>query len=478
MFEWLRGLFGGRPRRVANRPVRARYDAAQTTDNNRRHWANADGLSAAQANAPDIRRTLRNRARYETANNSYAKGLVSTLANDLIGTGPRLQLLGENQEANRGVETLFAAWARSVDLAGKLRTMRMALATDGEGVGVLSSNPGLWHPVQLDLRLVEAEQLATPDLYYPTATAADGVRYDGHGNPTEYTVLRHHPGDPLGFDGRYDTLPASNVLHWFRRDRAGQLRGVPDLLPALPLFAQLRRYTLAVIAAAEIAADVAGVLKTDAPAGGEADEADPFEAIEFERGMLMTLPGGWDMRQFDAKQPTTTYPMFKAEILKEISRCMNVPYNVAAGDSSGYNYASGRLDFQTYHRALSVDRSDLEVRVLERIFMAWLHEAALVKGLLPGGLTRRVDGKPVLGVPHLWHWDGFEHVDPLKEANAQAVRLASHTTTLAQEYARKGQDWEEQLTQRAKELKRMKELGLTTPEQNAAQQAQEDTADE
>jgi len=51
-------------------------------------------------------------------------------------------------------------------------------------------------------------------------------------------------------------------------------------------------------------------------------------------------------------------------------------------------------------------------------------------------------------------------VDPQKEANAQATRLASHTTTLADEYARKGQDWEAQLRQRAKELQLMSELGL------------------
>ena len=53
----------------------------------------ADGLSADAANSPEVRRTLRNRARYEVANNSYARGIVLTLANDLIGTGPRLQML-------------------------------------------------------------------------------------------------------------------------------------------------------------------------------------------------------------------------------------------------------------------------------------------------------------------------------------------------------------------------------------------------
>jgi capsid protein len=52
-------------------------------------------------------------------------------------------------------------------------------------------------------------------------------------------------------------------------------------------------------------------------------------------------------------------------------------------------------------------------------------------------------------------------VDPAKEANAQATRLASHTTTLADEYARRGQDWETQLRQRAKEIALMQELGLS-----------------
>lgn len=61
---------------------------------------------------------------------------------------------------------------------------------------------------------------------------------------------------------------------------------------------------------------------------------------------------------------------------------------------------------------------------------------------------------------HQWFWDGQEHVDPQKEADAQATRLANNTTTLADEYARRGQDWETQLRQRANELALMRELGL------------------
>ena len=81
--------------------------------------------SADAAANPEVRRTLRNRARYEVANNSYARGIVLTLANDVIGTGPRLQMLTGSAEANQTIEREFTAWAKAVDLPSKLRTMRM-----------------------------------------------------------------------------------------------------------------------------------------------------------------------------------------------------------------------------------------------------------------------------------------------------------------------------------------------------------------
>ncbi len=61
---------------------------------------------------------------------------------------------------------------------------------------------------------------------------------------------------------------------------------------------------------------------------------------------------------------------------------------------------------------------------------------------------------------HQWFWDGQEHVDPAKEANAQSTRLQNHTTTLAYEYARQGRDWESEMRQRAKEVSLMQQLGL------------------
>ena len=465
MFDWFRNMAGdGKPIRTSEqgrgiRVLRARYDSAVTNDANYRHWANADGLSANAAASPEVRRILRNRARYEVANNSYARGIVLTLANDVIGTGPRLQLLTEDAEANSRIERDFTLWSKAIGLPEKLRTMRMARAEDGEAFAVLTNNPNIASPVKLDLRLVEADQITTPDISVLDRNAIDGIVFDNAGNPVEYHVLKEHPGsDALGATGLaldYDRIPADAMIHWFRVDRPGQNRGVPDITPALPLFAQLRRFTLAVLGAAETAADFAGVLYTDAPANGEADSIEPMDTIELEARALLTMPGGWKMGQIKAEQPSTTYAEFKREILNEIARCLNMPFNVAAGNSSGYNYASGRLDHQTYFKSIRVDQAHVNAVVLDRIFKAWLYEAILVSELLP--ITMRSQLDP----PHQWFWDGHEHVDPAKEANAQATRLANHTTTLADEYARRGQDWESQLRQRAKENKLLRELGLS-----------------
>ena len=466
MLSWLRRniLPSLSPRTGARiaRFVRAKYDSAQTSDHNRRHWVHAEGLSVNAANSPEVRWILRNRSRYEVANNSYARGIVLTLANDVVGTGPRLQMLTEDAEANRRIELAFHRWAKAINLSEKLRTLRMAQTQDGEAFAVLISNPLLSTQIQLDLRLIEADQVATPDLQWNDPRATDGIVFDPAGNPIEYHVLRRHPGESAGVAREADRIPAGSVLHLFRSDRPGQRRGIPEITPALPLFAMLRDYSLATLDAAKAAAYYAGIIYTDAPPNGESDSIEPLDPIHLERNTLLTMPGGWRMSQLEAQQPTGTYAEFKREILNEIARCLNMPFNVAAGNSSSYNYASGRLDHQTYFKSLRIDQSRMELALLDRILMAWLDEAVLVGDLLPA------DQGPFGNWPHQWFWDGHEHVDPAKEANAQATRLASFTTTLADEYARRGQDWETQLRQRAKELALMQQLGMsfvTSPSQ-------------
>lgn len=467
MFGWMKSLW---PRRAAIAPaspsasssgptMRARYDAAATTDDNAKLWANADGLSARAANNPEVRRTIRNRARYEVANNCYARGIVNTLANDVIGTGPRLQLKLKDPAVNERLEQLFNCWAREVRLAQKLRTARIAKCVDGEAFLQLRTNPKLRSPVKLDLLPIECDRVTTPLLNVFDVNKVDGIDFDEHGNPLRYNVLKHHPGDlalvnPLAFD----PIPAEFIIHWFRSDRAGQYRGVSEIGPALPLFGQLRRFTLATIDAAETAAMFAGILKTLAPPDDGADEVDPFTAVELQRRMLVTAPAGYGMEQMKAEHPTTTYPEFKREIINEAARCVHMPYNIAACNSSSYNYSSGRMDHQTYGKSNEIDRDDCDLVVLERVFVAFFDEASLIPGLIPEGLG------PFDQWPREFHYDGSEHVDPSKEADAQATRLDSNTTTLAREYAKQGLDWEKEIRQRAAELELCRTLKITPQE--------------
>ena len=473
--------------RVRRATVRAKYDAAQTTADNRRHWSNADGLSAAAANSPEVRRVLRNRSRYEAANSCYASGIIETLANDTIGTGPRLQLLTPNAEANQRVADAFESWCSAVGLAEKLRTFREARAVDGEAFAQIVNNDALTTKVKIDLRLIEADQVANPYQVRWDSNSVDGIEFDENGNPTKYYVLNRHPGDT----GSLDELPlaakevrAHLMLHWFKARRPGQKRGIPEITPALELFAQLRRFTQATISAAETAADFAAMLKTPAPASGCEDEeveADAFEEIEIVKRMMITLPGGTEMQQLKAEHPATTYDMFKREILNEIARCLNVPYNVAAGNSSSYNYSSGRLDHQVYHRAIGVDRYFLETAILTRIFAAWLYDAITEDPQAVDGLGLVRDPKRISFVvppPHTWFWDGFAHVDPTKEATAQETRLRNGTTTLADEWAESGHDWRAKARQQAEERKFYLELGIPFPGEKLASPAQAEEPEE
>lgn len=434
--------------------LHAKYDAAQTTRENIRHWIMADGLSADAAANSDVRKKLRERARYEVANNSYAKGIVLTLANDCVGTGPRLQVLTADDELNKKIESAFSTWTQMIGLAAKLRTMRMAKSTDGETFGILTGSNKLNGPVKLDLHLVEADRVTTPYPKLLDDNTVDGIEMDNSGDPVRYNILRFHPGDLRAAINDYDVIDADAVIHWFRADRPGQHRGVPEITPALPLFAQLRRYTLAVLGAAETAADFAAVLFTDAPANGEAAQVEPMDIIELEKRMATVLPDGWKLGQIKAEQPATAYGEFKREILNEIARCLNLPYNIAACNSSGYNYASGRLDHQTYYKSIRVEQADMASVVLDQILAAWMYEAMLSSEF---SVLRTLQY-----LPHQWFFDGTEHVDPAKEANAQKTRLDSNTTTLAAEFARQGKDWESELHQRAKEKQLMVDLGLLT----------------
>jgi capsid protein len=232
---------------------RQSFDVAKTNPQNQKHWSNADRLAAVSDLTPGVRGLLRRRSRYECMNNPYASGLVSTLSNDLVGTGPRLQVHTDDDGLNSFLEQQWREWSDATMLAGKLRLMDETRQRDGECFGVFFRNVMLEEDGLpcLDVKLIEGDQVAHPYGigWWDNPTGDDGVICDENGLPKSYLMLKVHPGDQRNLRGRFlaDELPARDVLHWFRPKRPGQLRGYPELTAALPMFAYLRRIDLAAL---------------------------------------------------------------------------------------------------------------------------------------------------------------------------------------------------------------------------------------
>jgi len=192
----------------------------------------------------------------------------------------------------------------------------------------------------------------------------------------------------------------------------------------------LRRYTLAVITAAENAADFSAILKTQSNAFDSAsdgiDDIDPFDFVQIDRGLMTSLPKGWEMVQFDPKQPVTTYTEFRNAILGEIARTVHMPKNKALADSSSYNYSSGRLDHQTYYEANAIERVQWEIEALDRIFGWWLDEALMMDGYLPAL-------EPMDEIPKVWRWPPQRDVNPA-EISAVNIELIQAGLKTRQQY--------------------------------------------
>lgn len=439
----------------------AKFEGALPQHHN--YWPLADGFSADAAANPETRKVLRERCRSEAENNPLFDGLLETLAQDLIGSGPLLQLLLEDDEAaNDQVESAWQEWAEAVDLADKLRIMRRARGTDGEIFAVFTSNPKINHAVKLDIKLIEADQVTSPRPYDFDQAGIDGIEFDEHGNPSKYLILKNHPGDthqPFHGTIEYDAVDAERVVHYFKAKRAGQSRGLPDFAPAMLRFAQYNRFILATLNAAETAASFAGVIQSTAPANEEAPDTalKGGEDILINRGTFGVLPHQWAMAQLKAEHPNTNFQMFRREIVGDCARCVNMPVNIAILHSGGMNFASGRLDDRIYNTSLRLERTHLESRVVERILAEFLKEAVLVSDVLPLKVRTMVAKEEPL--PHEWNWPGRDYaVDPHTEAVAATERVNSLQSSHSIEQGKLGRDWRETFRQIAAERELIVEL--------------------
>ncbi len=443
LYSRIASVFGLRSNRQvvvdAGRPIRARYDAAQDSNETKNIWAVADSLDADSSNSLAVRRKLRTRSRNERANNGHCAGVIRTHANYIVGTGPTLRLQTGSTPFNQMVEAAWLRWCKASGFVRKLRTMNRAKTGDGEAFAILTDNPRLADKVKIDIRLIECDQVTAPVMMPESERYIDGIRFDAFGNPESYDVLKRHPGASwfASSMAEYDTYRAKFVCHWFGGDeRPGQHRGIPELTPSLNLFGTGRRYREAVVAAAETAADNATMIEMGLTSEG-ADEVAPFTTLPIEKRTMTILPSGAKSSQMKAEQPTTTYDSFNRNMICEEARPLNMPYNIAACDSSGYSYSGGQLDHLTYFVSIDVERQDCESIVLDHVFALWLEEAVSAYG------WSSIAAAPL--PKHTWDWNAKPQTDPVKTANARKISLSCGTTTMGRIYAEDGLDFEDEV---------------------------------
>jgi capsid protein len=448
--------------------LRARYDMAQTTEENAAHWSMATDWTADMEANPETRRTMRKRSRYEIGNNPWLHGAILQMSEDLIGTGPRLQVTGlDNQKAANEIERAFRRWSRRIGLDAILRSAFTAEVMDGESFIQMGTNPRLDTAEKLDLLVFDCDRVTAPENIADTDTdqQADGVFFDAFGRPLRYSVLSSHPGaGGLALSSRM--VDARYIIHLFRRDRPEQHRGVPWLAAAFPSIILLRRYTLAMVKKMESSANISGVFESTEPdPSGDVNELEPWKKFDLPRDSFVATPRGWTFRQNNLQNPTESQQNFAMQVKLEAGRCLLAPRNVIMGDSSNYNYSSGRLDFQAYDKAIRVLRAGLESIALDRILAEWLGEHS-----------------PDMDVPeHIWYWDGRAHVDPTKEANAVLLGYQAGTLTRMDACAAEGKDWQvetEQLYKEAAFRKTMEgKYGVTLGDNNGRTDTDTDSDD-
>jgi capsid protein len=373
--------------KVGNRfPVqgkRAGFDMAAENRHTENHYSDASNGDINVIISND-RATMQKRTRYEVRNNCILRGIRNSFVNEIIGTGPSLQMQTGVKRFDSMVENRWREYVTNKDLcdAGKRHDYAWILRTGLKDTSTMGEDLTTFRTVnrtgvQMAIQPINPLRLGTPITSFNNPDIYDGVRVDPTTTaPIDYFILKHHPGGNQATND-YEVISAQQIIHYFMDDESEQFRGYPLLAPALPLASALRRYTMAVVAAAEQAANISGVVTSTLP-NVDPDLIDAMDELEIARNSLLTMPVGYDVKQFKAEQPTSTYATFKMELVNEIGRCLFMPYIVAGGNAQGYNYSSGRLDLQDWWKATELIRQTQETAKVEPTFQRWFAEARLI----------------------------------------------------------------------------------------------------
>lgn len=415
--------------------------------------------------------TIRHRARDLERTHPIARRYLSLVADQVVGTGIRLQVRNTlpdgrpNVRANDAIEGAWALWGERAtctideqwNWTEVLRAAIRMCARDGE----------------VFLRLIEgatpyglAVQFIDPDLideqmFRPATPGAPairmGVEVDAWGRPLAYYVRQGYPYDVFGGGGAAEVvrIPANEILHLMLPRRPGQVRGESWLEPVMPLLRHLDGYTEAEIVAARTAAAKMGFILPSADAAVPDPASDqPTEIpLAVEPGSIDRLAPGETFAPWDPTHPSQNYERFVVQVTKLIAAGLNVSYASLTGDLRETNYSSARLGVMQERDTWRSLQRWLITSCCEPVFRRWRDVA-----WLRGHLALRMPPTEYDAVD--WQPRGWSWVDPGRDIHAAALAVAYGFGSPQQIVGEDGRDHEEVLRQIAAARRLAADLGV------------------
>lgn len=452
---------------------------------------------------PDLD-TLMARSRDMSRNNGLMAGAGQTLRDNIVGATLRLSakpdyvLLGWTREQAREwatyTEAHFRTWFETNECDAGLTLNGLGLTlqalggavNNGDALGLPIWKPRVGFQWNTRIKMIEADRLRTPlDLTY-SDTVRGGIRFDSDGAPLGYYILKSHPGDVMSIRAasqEYEYVPSytqwgrRRVIHLNDRERTGQSRGRPIVSAVMKELHMAGRYASNELSASLTNSLIAAFLESDMDpsevrevfgtdiAGAWQGFASKNRNIrQTEGAAILPLPPGAKLNSFAPNRPNQAFEAFMLASLRNIAAGMNMPYELLVKDFSRTSYSSVRAALLEAWRYFNGRRRWLSDYWLREVYALWLEEA------VNAGVIEAPDfyAKKYAYCRCRFIFGGRGWVDPVKEAQAAAMRIAMRVSTLEQECAEQGLDWEEVLDQQKVEQDRRDELQLRDQPANMA----------
>ena len=291
---------------------------------------------------------LRDRHRELVRNNPWASRAVQAVVSNTVGYGFTAKVADER------AAKVWKEWAETTacdsegrhTLAGLSALAMRAVAESGEVlIRRRWRRPTDGLPVPLQLQVIESDYLDhSKTEMLDNGRIVQGVEFDLLGKRRGYWLYKDHPGDVMGNYSQSVFVPASEVLHVYRADRPGQVRGVPWGAAAMITLRDLDDYEDAYLFRQKIANCQVGVVYDDAANLGnvEAAAAGAPLAEAFEPGRFEFLPAGKRI-EFNSPPNAGDYGPFTKAVLLRYAAAWGITFQALTGDLSSVNFSSGRM---------------------------------------------------------------------------------------------------------------------------------------